>query len=73
MVKSSQVGGHGISEKDGTRRLSPFPSLISILELAIRLVGKARVTKMKLNLNFIPIRASNSAYKVLYFQEARDL
>jgi len=65
--------GHGISEKDGPRRLPPYPSLISILELAICLVGKAHVTIMKLNLNFIPIRASNSADKLLYFQEARDL
>jgi len=47
-----------------------FP--ISILKLAICLVGKAHVTKMKLNLNFFPSRASNSAEKVLYFQEARD-
>ena len=28
---------------------------------------------MKLNLNFLPIRASNSADKLLYFLEARDL
>jgi len=66
-------GGHGISEKDGPRRLPPCPSPISILELAICLVGKAHVTKMKLHLNFIPIRASNSADKVLYFRETRDL
>jgi len=72
MVQSSQ-GGHGISEKDGPRRLPPYPSLISILELAISLVGKAHVIKMKLNLNFFPIRASNSADKVLQFQESRDL
>ena len=54
MVQSSQ-GGHGISEKDVPRRLPPYPSLISILELAICLVGKAHVTKMKLNLNFFPL------------------
>jgi len=29
-----------------------FPSLISIPELAIRLVGKMHATKMKLHLNF---------------------
>jgi len=28
---------------------------------------------MKLNLHFFPISASNSADKLLYFQEARDL
>ena len=50
-----------------------YPSLISIPEFAISLVGKARVTKMKLNLNFFPIRASNSTDKLLYFREARDL
>jgi len=47
--------GHGFSEKDGLRRLPPYPSLISILELAICLFGKACVTKMKLNLNFFPL------------------
>jgi len=31
-----------------------YPSLLFILELAICLVGKAHVTKMKLNVNFIP-------------------
>jgi len=51
MVQSSQ-GGNGISEKERPRRLPPYPSLISFLELTICLVGKARVTKMKLNLNF---------------------
>jgi len=70
-MQSSQ-GGHGISEKDGPRRLPRYPSLISIPELAISLVGKAHVTKMKLNSNLFPIRASNSADKVLYF-EVRDL
>jgi len=59
VVQSSQGGGHGISEEDGPRRLPPYPSLISILELAIWLVGKAHVTKMKLNLNVFLIWASN--------------
>ena len=73
-MQSSQGGWvHGISETDGPRQLPPYPSLISILELAICLVGKAHVTKMKLNLNFIHIRVSNSADWLLYFQEARDL
>jgi len=54
MVQSSQKG-HGISEKKGPRLLPRYPSLISILELAICLVGKAHVTKMKLNLNFFPV------------------
>jgi len=71
MVQSSQ-GGHGIFEKRGPRRLPPYLSLISNPELAICLVGKTHVTKMKQNLNF-SIRASNSADKLLCFQEARDL
>jgi len=40
---------------DGTGRLPHYPSLISILELAICLVGNVYVTKMKLNLNFFPL------------------
>jgi len=54
MVQSFQ-GGHGSLKKDGPRRLPPYPSLISIPELAISLVGKAHVSKMKLNLNFFPL------------------
>jgi len=27
MLQSSQEGGHGISEKDGPRRLLPYPIL----------------------------------------------
>jgi len=54
MVQSFQ-GGARISEKDGPRRLPPYPSLISILERAVCLVGKAYVSKMKLNLNFFPL------------------
>jgi len=42
-------------KKRGPRRLPRYPSLISILELAICLLGKAHVTKMKLNLNFFPL------------------
>jgi len=38
----------------GPRRLPRYSSLISIFELAICLVGKAHVTKMKLNLNIFP-------------------
>jgi len=74
MVQSSQRG-HGISEKGGPRRLPGYryPFLISIPELAIRLFSKAHVTKMKLNLTFFSIGASNSADELLYFQEVRDL
>jgi len=54
MVQSSQ-GGIGFSEKDGPRRLPSYPSLISIIELAICLVGKAHVNKMTLKLNFFPL------------------
>ena len=70
-----QKGGHGISEKEGPRRLSGYLSLISILELAICIVGKAHVTKMKLNLNFFPLalQLPQIILKLLYFQEARDL
>jgi len=50
MVQRFQ-GGHGSLKKDGPRRLPPYPSLTSILELAICLVCKAHVSKMKLNLN----------------------
>ena len=35
--------------------MPPYASLKSILELAICLVGKAHVTKMKLNLNFFSL------------------
>jgi len=37
------------------RRLPRYPSRISVLELAIGLVSKAHVTKMKLNLIFFPL------------------
>jgi len=46
--------GHGISEKMGPEvAASSFP--VSIPELAICLVGKVQVTKMKLILNFFPL------------------
>ena len=48
-------GGTISLKKRGPRRLPPYPSLISILEIAICLVGKAHVTKMKLNFNFFPL------------------
>jgi len=51
----SLKGGHAISEKDGPEATASSSSLISILELAICLVGKAHVTKMKLNFNFFPL------------------
>jgi len=71
--KALKRGGTVSLKKRGSRRLPHYPSLISIPELAICLISKAHVTKMKLNLNFLPIRASNSADKLLYFLEARDL
>jgi len=46
-------------KKRGSGRLPHYPSLISIPELAICLVGKARVTKMKLNLNFFQLALQN--------------
>jgi len=52
--KALKGGGAVSLKKRGPRRLSRYPSLISIPELAISIVGKAHVTKMKLNLNFIP-------------------
>ena len=48
-------GGTVSLKRRSTTRLPCYPSLISILELAICLVGKAHVTKMKLNLNFFPL------------------
>ena len=42
-------------KKSGPRRQSRYPSLISILELTICLIGQAHVTKMKLNFNFFPL------------------
>jgi len=60
-------------EKKGPMRLPRYPSLISIPELGICFVDKTQVTKLKLNLNFFLISASNSADKLLYFLEACDL
>ena len=48
-------GGTVSLKKRGRGRLPRYPSLISIPELAISLVGKAHVTKMKLNLNFFRV------------------
>jgi len=72
MVQSSQAVTVSL-KKRGQRRLPRYLSLLSILELAICLVGKAHVNKVKLNLDFTPIGASNSADKFLYSQEACDL
>jgi len=49
MVQSSQEGDTVSLKKRAPRRLPRYPSLISIPELAISLVGKAHMTKMKLN------------------------
>jgi len=48
-------GGTVSLQKRGARRQPPYPSIISILELGICLVGKAHVSKIKLNLNFFPL------------------
>ena len=48
-------GGTVSLKKRGPRRMPRYASLISTLELAICLVGKAHLTKMKLNLNLFPI------------------
>jgi len=48
-------GGTVSVKKRGPRRLPRYPSLISTPELAISLVGKTHVTKMKLNLNFFQL------------------
>jgi len=48
-------GGAVYLKKRGLRRLPRYSSLLSIPELAISLVGKALMTKMKPNLNFFPI------------------
>jgi len=42
-------------KKRGTRQLPRYPSLIFLPELAISLVDKAHVTKMKLNFNIFPL------------------
>ena len=42
-------------KKRGSWPLPRYPSLISVLELAVGFVSKAHVTKMKLNLNFFPL------------------
>ena len=54
MVQRSQ-GGDGTSEKEGPEATLSFP------ELAVCLIGKEHVTKMKPNLNFFLIWSSNSA------------
>jgi len=48
-------GGTVFLKKRDRRWLPRYPSLISIPELAISLVGKAHVIKMKLNLNFFSL------------------
>jgi len=52
VVQTSQEGGMVPMKKRRPRRLPRYPSLISIPELAICLVGKTHATKMKLNLIF---------------------
>jgi len=51
MLQSSHNGARCIFKR-GPGRLTRYPFLMSIPELAISLVGKAHVSKMKLNLNF---------------------
>jgi len=54
-AKLSRGGGTVSLKKRGPRQLPPYPSLISIPELEISLIGKAHVTIMKLTLNFFPL------------------
>jgi len=54
-MQSSQMGGTVSLKNRGPRLLRRYPPLLFIFELAICLVGKAHVTKMKLNLNFYPL------------------
>jgi len=42
-------------KRGSPRRMPRYPSLLSIPELAISLVGKAHVIKMNLKLNFFPL------------------
>jgi len=53
-MQSSQ-GGKVSLKKRSLRRLPRYPSLISISELAISLVGKSHMIKMNLILNFFPL------------------
>jgi len=70
MVQSSQ-GGVWYLWKRGAEATASLSSLISIPELVISLVGKAYVTKMKLNLNFFSLGLQIP--QIRYFQEVRDL
>ena len=65
-------GGTASLNNRGLRRLPRSPSLISTPEFAVYLLDKAHVMKMKLSW-ILPIWASSSAGKLLYFLEARDL
>jgi len=69
MVQISQEGGMVSLKKRGLRRLTRYPSLISILELAICLAGKAHVSEMKLNLNIFSLRLQIplTSYCLFYF------
>jgi len=60
-------------KKRGPRRLPRYLSLISTPELAIGLVRKAHVIKNENKFEFFPSRGSNSADRLLYLQEARDM
>jgi len=55
MVQSSQTEGTVSLKMKGPRRRPRYPTLISILKLAICFVVKAHVIKMKLYLNFFPL------------------
>ena len=53
-MRSSQEG-HSISETKGNEATASLSFPISMRELAICLVGKVHVSKMKRNLNFCPL------------------
>jgi len=72
MVQSSQ-GGHGISEKEGPKATASL-SFPNIHPWACNLsCWQSACDWNETKFEFFPIRASNSAGKLLYFQEARDL
>jgi len=54
LCKALKRGKVSLKKKD-PRGLPRYPSLTSIPELGICFVGKALVTKMKVNLNFFPL------------------
>jgi len=71
-VQSSQRGGHGNFEKVGPEATASL-SFPNIHPWACNLSGwQSACDKNETKFEFFPIRASNSADKLLYFQEAPD-